>query len=251
MKIKTIIIEDELRAQELLEEMIKLYCPDLEIVSICSDLPSGVLAIRKYNPELVLLDIEMPGHSGLEILDFFAEKEVHFSIIFTTAYNNYAISAFKLSAIDYLTKPIEPTELIDSIERFKKKNKPNFESYSGLNELLKNKDQFKLAVPIGNMIKLIDINKILFLKADSSYTEIHLTDQNKLIASRTLKNFTEALNDEQVLFRCHKSYIVNLNHLTGYSKADGGSVILNENITIPISSEKMEELKGRINLVKR
>ena len=116
---KAIIIDDEKRARVSLNLLIQEYCPNVEIVAECENLPEGVKAIRKFNPDLVLLDIEMPGHSGLELLDFFDENDINFSIIFTTAYNEYALQAFKFSAIDYLLKPITEEDLSKSIEKYK------------------------------------------------------------------------------------------------------------------------------------
>lgn len=247
MKINTIIIEDEFRARELLKEMLKIYTPEINVIGESEDLTNGVKQIRKLKPDLVLLDIEMPNHSGLEILDFFDVNEIDFSIIFTTAYNDYAVQAFKLSAIDYLTKPIESAELISSIERYKKRTKNN--NFPKLKELLSQNK--KIAIPVGNTIRLIEYSQILYLKADSSYTEIYLTDQSKLVVSRTLKNFEEAFEKPHAFFRCHKSYIVNLMYMTSYIKSEGGTLVLNEATHIPISSEKMEELKTMINMVQR
>lgn len=250
MKYKAIIIDDEPRARELLREMVRMYTPELEIVAECADLTTGVKSIRKHKPELVLLDIEMPNHSGLELLDFFDEKEVDFSIIFTTAYNTYAIKAFKLSAIDYLTKPIEPGELTDAVERFKKKTGQNAANYSLLKENLAQKGTQRIAVPTGNITKLLEPKQILFLKADSSYTEIHLTDNSTIIVSRTLKNFEDAFDESSSFFRCHKSYIINLRYITAYVKSDS-HVVLNEKINIPITSERLEELTAKVKMIKR
>jgi two-component system LytT family response regulator len=130
--VKCIIIDDEPKARKLLEAIIQQYCPELTIEALCEDLPTGVKAIRKHHPQLVFLDIEMPGHSGLELMEFFNADEIDFSIIFTTAYNEYALQAFKLSAIDYLLKPIQHKELIESVDRFKK------------NQLIKQSQQIKV-----------------------------------------------------------------------------------------------------------
>lgn len=123
-----IIIDDEPKARALLEAIIKDYCPQLQLMALCEDLPSGVKAIKKYQPSLVFLDIEMPGHSGLELLDFFNEEEVNFNVIFTTAYDEYAIRAFRFSAIDYLLKPIQHTQLVEAVDRFFK-DRINFGRY--------------------------------------------------------------------------------------------------------------------------
>ena len=114
---KAIIIDDEKRARISLAYILQEYCPNVTIVAECENLPEGVKAIRKNQPNIVLLDIEMPGHSGLELLDFFDENDVNFSIIFTTAYNEYALQAFKFSAVDYLLKPINPEQLSEAISR--------------------------------------------------------------------------------------------------------------------------------------
>ncbi len=247
--IKVIIIDDEQRARILLKEMLIEYCDDIDIVTECDDLPTGVKAIRKHQPDLVFLDIEMPGHSGLEMLDFFDANEINFSIIFTTAYDQYAIQAFKLSAVDYLLKPIDPNELVTSVERYKKLLKKQKEDYLILKENLN--QPHKIAVPTGNTIKFIELENILFLEASSSYTEIVFADNTKLMVSRTLKNFEEVLNRNTLFFRCHKSYIVNIQFISDYVKSDGGYIILKNKTKIPISPEKTGELLEMMTLIKR
>ena len=157
---KAIIIDDEKRARVSLNLLILEYCPNIEIVAECENLPEGVKAIRKHNPDLVLLDIEMPGHSGLELLDFFDENEVNFSIIFTTAYNEYALQAFKFSAIDYLLKPINPEQLMDAVLRLEKQ-KQKLENFKILKENIQQETLTKIAVPSGNSLIFIDTTKII------------------------------------------------------------------------------------------
>ncbi|MBC7862973.1 MAG: response regulator transcription factor [Bacteroidia bacterium] len=248
---KAIIIDDELRARKLLSGILGEYAKNILVAEECGDLPSGVKAIRKHKPDVVFLDIEMPGHSGLELLDFFNEDEINFEIIFTTAYNQYAIQAFKLSAIDYLLKPIDTDELQNAIARFEKKKNTAAPNFSALKENLKNKDTNKIAVPTGNSFRFISLSDILYLKADSSYTEIYFIDGTKLIVSRTLKNFEEALDTSVAFFRCHKSYLVNPVYITEYIKSDGGYILLNGKTTIPISSEKVDELLETMKKVSR
>lgn len=247
---KAVIIDDESRARVLLQGMLETAVPEVEIVALCEDLPAGIKAIRKFQPDLVYLDIEMPGNSGLELLDFFNEEEIRFSIIFTTAYSHYAIKAFKLSAIDYLLKPIEQDELVASFERFKRTNERDKNNYSLLKENLKIRDSQKLAVPSGNSYRFIELDDIHYLKADGSYTQLVFTDETRLIASRTLKNFEEILDDSTSFFRCHKSFLVNSKYITGYNKSDG-HLLLKNNITIPISPDKISELMTQMKIVKR
>jgi two-component system LytT family response regulator len=249
-KYTAIIIDDELRARVLLQGMLESIVPEVEVVALCEDLPSGIKAIRKFQPDLVYLDIEMPGNSGLELLDFFNEEDIRFSIIFTTAYSHYAIKAFKLSAIDYLLKPIEQDELTASFDRFKRTNQRDKNNYSLLQENLRVTDAQKLAVPSGNTYRFIELDDIHYLKAEGSYTQLVFTDETRLIASRTLKNFEEILDDSTSFFRCHKSFLVNAKYITGYNKSDG-HLLLKHNISIPISTDKTAELMTRMKLVKR
>ena len=183
--IKAVIIEDELRAQVYLKAVLEKIAPEVEVVAVCDDLPSGVIAIRKQKPNLVFLDIEMPKYSGLEIINFFDENEINFEIIFTTAYNQYAIQAFKTSALDYLLKPIDSEELKEAMNRFKIKQKLSYKN------LLLAKEHFttetKIAIPDGNNLVMVSINDILYFKADSNYTQVVLTNGKKMITSRILK----------------------------------------------------------------
>ncbi|MBW7914390.1 MAG: response regulator [Taibaiella sp.] len=251
MNIKVIIIDYELMARNLLRGLLQSYCPNVEILADCPDLPNGVKAIRKLKPDLVFLDIEMPGHTGLELLDFFNEDEVDFSVIFTTAYNQYAIRAFKLSAIDYLLKPIEPADLEQAVERFEKFANRQRQALTLLKENLNNHSERKLAVPEGNSIKFIELDTIVYFKADSSYTEIHFTDDTKLVISRTLKNIEETLEGEQHFFRSHKSYLVNMKYVAEYVKSDGGYLLLKNDKEIPVTPDKVQELLEKNNFVTR
>lgn len=246
--IKAIIIDDEPRARVLLKGLLSEYCPEVQVMADCEDLPNGVKAIRKYKPDLIFLDIEMPGHSGLELLDFFDDEEIDFSIIFTTAYNQYAIQAFKLSAIDYLLKPIEPDELEEAVKRYRKhhKNEIGF-----LRDVLGGTSVTKIAVPVGNMVRFIELDTIMYLKADNTYTEIVTADENKLVVSRTLKNFEEALAGSQTFFRCHKSYMVNVNFVASYVKSDGGYLQLKNGFQLPVTHDRVNDFLKFSTFIKR
>ncbi|MBX7240272.1 MAG: response regulator [Bacteroidia bacterium] len=247
-KIKTIIIDDEPKARILLKGLIEEFCENLEVVAECHDLPSGVKAIHKYKPDLIFLDIEMPGHSGLELLDFFEEEKLSFSIIFTTAYNQYAIRAFKLSAVDYLLKPISPDDLINAVSLFEKKTKPySFQSMEFVRENLTEQNK-RIAIPTTSGFIFISLSDILLFKADNNYTEVITIHQEKHLASRTLKNFEDALSGNPLFFRCHKSYMINTELISHYVKSDGGYIILKNKQSIPISPEKVNDLM-KLNIV--
>jgi two-component system LytT family response regulator len=251
--IQAIIIDDELQGRKLLQALIKSHAPEINVIDECADLPNGVKAIRKHKPDLIFLDIEMPGHSGLELLDFFDEKEINFGIIFTTAYNEYAIKAFKMSAVDYLLKPISGEDLEQAMDRFHKrfsKTEPSKIKTETHLIGIENTEN-KIAIPVGQSIKFIDLDDIIYLKAENSYTEIHLQDTSKLLVSRTLKNFEDVLEDKSNFYRCHKSYIINRQFILDYVKSDGGYLILKPKIEIPISPDKVQGFLDGAMIVRR
>lgn len=247
---KAIIIDDEKRARVSLKLLLDEFCPSLEVVADCENLPEGIKAIHKHKPDLILLDIEMPGHSGLELLDFFDENEVNFSIIFTTAYNEYALQAFKFSAIDYLLKPINPDQLVEAIARLEKQ-KQKFENFKILKENIIQNRSSKIAVPSGNNLIFIDTSKILYIKAEGSYAEVFSCDETRNLVSRNLKNFEDILCTSKKFVRVHKSYLVNFEYVTAFHKSDGGSLELNTGVHIPVSVEKVQDIMECIHVIKR
>lgn len=233
---KAIIIDDELMARELLKGMLHTFCPQIEVVDLCENLPSGVKSIHKHKPNLVFLDIEMPGYSGLDLLDFFNEEEVNFSVIFVTAYNQYAIQAFKLSAVDYLLKPIESDDLTTAVQLFEKHQKAqnNFQILKdNLNSNIK-----KIALNTSNSIQFVNLDDILFFKADGSYTHVFLKENKNILTSKNLKYFEDTLIQNSNFVRCHKSFIVNTNYISEYVKSDGGYLVVC-NHHVSISNDKL------------
>ncbi|OWP82258.1 DNA-binding response regulator [Flavobacterium covae] len=245
-----IIIDDEKRARLNLSILLKEYCPEINIIAECENLPEGVKSIRKNKPDLIFLDIEMPGHSGLELLDFFDENEINFKIIFTTAYQEYAIQAFKFSAIDYLLKPINPKELVDATTRFSKE-KEKINNYQILKENLKEDTFRKIAVPSGNSLVFIEINDILFIKGEGAYSEISFTNNDKLLVSRNLKNFEDIICEQKNFIRIHKSFILNTNYIKSYNKSDGGSIEIQNGLHLPIAADKIQTILRAIEIIKR
>jgi two-component system, LytTR family, response regulator len=243
---KVIIIDDEQKARMLLKAMLNDCDPTLEIVADCDDLPSGVKAIKKLKPDLVFLDIEMPNYSGLELMDFFDENEINFKVIFTTAYSQYAIQAFRLSAIDYLLKPLNLDLLKESIERFQQKQEREAKNLMALKYNLESKKSKKIAIPQSNGTRFLDSEDIIYAKGDGAYTEVFLNTNEKLLISRNLKFLEVLVEGIDFLIRCHKSYIVNTHFITSYIKQDGGYLKLTGNIEIGVSPDKIEMVLGRI-----
>lgn len=234
---KAIIIDDEKRARILLKAMLEDHCPEVAVLSECADLLSGVQAIKKVKPDLVFLDIEMPENSGLELLDYFSEDEIDFSVIFVTAYNEYAIQAFKLSAVDYILKPINPESLVQAIQQHQKiiaKNHKQLEVLkSNLYELEK-----KIIIPSRDDMHYISPHEIIYIQGDGSYSNFFLKNKKRLMMSKNLRYVEQMLEPFDFLQRIHKSFIVNLNEIHSYSR-NTNKLILNEQIEISISQEKL------------
>lgn len=235
---KVIIIDDEIQAQSYLQTLLLEINPEIQILDICSNLPQGVYSIAQYQPDVVFLDIEMPRFNGLEITQFIEKENMNFGIIFTTAYDQYAIEAFKTNAIDYLLKPIDREELKDSLDRYAVKK----DMYSKVSKALQNVSPNRLIIPAGNDYQIIYLSEILFLKAEGSYTIVYLKDKSTFTASRLLKNFEKNLKAHPEFVRCHKSYIVNVNEIESISRADGGYITLKSGNQVPLSLDKLSEL---------
>jgi two-component system, LytTR family, response regulator len=243
--IKCIIIDDESRARKLLSTIITEYCPELTIEAECEDLPTGIKAIKKNQPQIVFLDIEMPGHSGLELLDFFNEDEINFSVIFTTAYNEYAVQAFRFSAIDYLLKPIQHGQLTEAVQRYiKQEERQKSAQLKNLKETLNSTgswEEKRIAVPSGQTIHFFKPADIIMIKGEAAYSEIYFANGSKMLASRNLKHFEELLKPIPVFFRSHKSFIVNKQCIKEYVKSDGGYLSLTNDLQAGISVDKIGE----------
>ena len=190
----------------------------------------------------------MPGYSGLDIFDFFDEYEIDFSIIFVTAYNEYAIQAFKLSAVDYVLKPIESDDLITSVSLFvKKKNAINVQSLKALQSNLNINSPKKIALNTMNAIAFVALKDILFLQAEGAYTKIVTVDGKSHIQSRGLKSFEYIIDANAQFIRCHKSFIVNTDYITDFVRKDGGYLLVNHEYMVGISSEKVSDILKKMS----
>ena len=240
---KAIIIDDENKSRRLLELLLKETSTEIDEIFQASDLISGVDIIKKEKPEIVFLDIEMPQYSGLEILDFFKEEEINFQIIFITAYNQYAIEAFKLSAIAYLLKPIDVTELKEAVDKtICVINKSNVNKQ--LDDLKKAFQQLslnKIALEIPKGIIFVNHDDIIFFEADAMYTLVYLQNGKTELICKPLKHFVDQLESKNIFYKPHRKYLVNLKHIKEFSKKDGFFLIMENNKTIPIARDNKEE----------
>ncbi|MFT3946943.1 MAG: LytTR family DNA-binding domain-containing protein [Agriterribacter sp.] len=244
--IKTIIVDDEPKGRLALQEKIKAYCPTVEIVGQAGNGLEAITLIDNLKPKLLFLDIEMPQMNGFEMLRKLKEK--NFFIIFTTAYDQYAIQAIKYSAFDYLLKPIDIEELKTAVNKIKATSENQFIAQLKLlqeNLALPVKKLHKLAIPSLESILFLEIHHIIHLEANSNYTNIYMADKTKIIASKTLKEFSELLPAD-IFFRTHHSHIINLNFIKRYIKGDGGQIELTDGSYIEVSRKNKEAFMQRI-----
>lgn len=235
-----IIIDDEMKGRIALSQKLHDYCSDVRLVGKAESGEEGIRLIEKLNPDIVFLDIEMPGMDGFEMLLQLPQKT--FDLIFTTAYDQYAIKAIKYAAFDYLLKPIDIEELKLAVSKSNNLQNRNTEKkLEILYQNLHSKSNLK-KIAISSMDGLIffNINDIIHLEASNNYTTIYFINHPKLIVSRTLKDFEDLLPAD-VFFRTHHSYLVNLNYIKRYIKGDGGQIEMQDGTYLDVSRRKKED----------
>jgi two-component system LytT family response regulator len=240
--ITAIIVDDDEFCCFQLQDLIKKYALGIEIVAVCNSGADGLIKIRELSPDLVFLDVEMPGMNGFEMIRKL--PAVNFEIIFTTSHEQYAIRAIRFSALDYLVKPLDSTALQDAISRMRDKMQEKLPAEEKKLELLgipAEKKFNNLAVPTMEGLLFIGIQDIIRCESDDKYTKIFLADKKMILASRTLGDFEELLAPHG-FFRIHKSYLINLSHLKKYLRGEGGQVIMADGSTLDVSRRKKEEL---------
>lgn len=240
--ITALLIDDEKNSRESLRKKIETYCPTIQIIGECANGIEGLESILQRNPDIVFLDIEMPHMNGFTMLQQIPEKR--FSLIFTTAYNQYAINAIRHSALDYLIKPVDINELIKAVQRAENSrlNNPQQIQISLLEQLLQNQQQPRqLAVATASGLEIIAMEKIIYLEAVGNYTNLHVENDRPLLASKTLKEFEEILPAEQ-FFRIHNASLVNIAAIKKYLKGDGGQVLLNNGLALDVARRRKDEL---------
>jgi len=244
MGLKTIIVDDEANARENLKILIDEFCPDLEVVGLADSVAQARTLVIDLNPEVVFLDIAMPKEDGFELLNHFEDRD--FSVIFTTAYNNYALKAFKADAIDYLEKPISIDDLQKAVEKLLRIHTiEDNEALAAKKEADQGND--RISVPTRDGFKIIKNEDITHLEASDNYTMIYMSDGSRHLSSKNIKVYEENLN-ANVFYRTHKSYIVNVeHHLCEFSRKEGNMAVLNNGKMIPVARRKMSDFLERIN----
>lgn len=240
--IKVIIIDDETHCTNVLQSLIKKVHSDYKITGIFTNPLQGLEFIKKNPPDLLFLDIEMPNLNGFTLLDNLLP--IDFDVIFTTAYDQYAIKAFRYSAINYLLKPITEKSIVKALSNWEKRRKKTTNQQWQLlqNQLDDSKEKCKqIALPTGVGYQIVEIGNIVRCQSDSNYTNIFCKDENKVLISRTLKEIEELLGDHGFL-RVHQSHLINPQFVKGILKHDGGSLIMNNDAEIPVSRQKSKQI---------
>lgn len=241
---KVAIIDDEKKARGLLQVLLKEHCPNVKEVREAEDLPSGVRLINSYQPDLVFLDIEMPGYLGIQLLDFLTPAQMNFELIFTTAYSQYAIKAFELNAIDYLLKPLRPSQVQQAVERVASKI-GQYQLDRRLEELrnsLQAPQISKVAFPLADGVLFVAFDELILMTADRMYTKVYTKKDGDFVVSKPLKFFISHLEDVRSFYRPHRSHLINLQYIKKYVNKDGGYILMDNGEIVSVSKEKKKEL---------
>jgi len=246
--LRAVIVEDEKRSRETLSGLLKLYCKTVEIVGEADGVQTGIDLIQKQKPDVVFLDIQMPDGTGFKLLENI--DDIKFEVIFTTAYDQFAIKAIKFSALDYLLKPIFPKDLVDAVKKAEQKKKSNTtkESIKILLENIKKPEDESpnIVLSTSEKINVVKVEDIIRCESDDCYTTFYFKNEKKLLISRTLKEHEELLR-EYSFIRPHKSHLVNAMYVKGFLKQDGGYVLLTDGSKVPVSRRKREKIIEIIN----
>jgi two-component system LytT family response regulator len=239
-KIKAAIIDDEMHCIKTLRYQIEKQFENVEVVFDTTDSTLAKALVENFKPDIIFLDIEMPVMNGLQFLSQF--DNIPFKVIFTTAYDQYAIKAIRLNALDYLLKPVDRNELEQAIEKFEQeKDFTAREQVTHLQLFREKKIRDTIALSASQGLFFVKINDIVYLEGDNSYTHVVMNDGKKYLVSKTLSNFDDILTGDNTFFRAHKSYVINLNYIKQYVRGDGGEIIMVDDKTISLSRNKKED----------
>lgn len=240
--VNAIIIDDERHSCDALKMLLDKCCPQVQVAAICHSGEEGINKIHELRPQLVFLDIEMPHMNGFQMLEQL--HAIHFEIIFTTSYDQYAITAFKFSALDYLLKPVDREELQKAVQKVSNKITPPVSQQ--LEILLQKINQptiavQRIALPTMQGLEFVPVESIISCSSNNNYTEFFMVEKKKLLVSRTLKEVEDMLADHSFV-RVHNSHIVNLNAITRYVKGEGGYLVMSDGSTVDVSRSRKDLL---------
>jgi two-component system LytT family response regulator len=243
-KIRTVLIEDERKSMMTLETLLERYCPEVEIVGTGSNVEQGIKVLNDSHPDLVFLDIAMPDGDAFDLLNRLGK--IDFSIIFITAYNEYALKAFEFSALHYLLKPVNYMDLQQAVQRYQK-TRPGDSIQSQLQVMNHNlQNHFdKITLPGSDGLEIIALRDIIRIEAASNYSMVYLTNKDTLIISKTMNQFEEILRNSNFI-RIHNTHMVNLEHVKKYQRGQGGMVILGDGTQLAVSRSRKNDFLERL-----
>ena len=248
MSLRALIVDDEADARENLRMMLEEHCPEVQIVGQAGSANEARQRIQELQPNALFLDIKMPGEDGFQLLSSIAELDL--PVVFTTAYDEYALKAFRENALDYLEKPIDHEELSRAVKKLTKAaGELGGQQPSAIAALLKDPASplsQRLAIPGRDGLVLLKLEDILYLEAADSYTTVHMKDGKRSVSSKHIRVFEDNL-DPKTFFRVHKSYIINLAYLKGFSRTEGNMAVLDNGTMIPVSRRRLPDFLGLIN----
>jgi two-component system LytT family response regulator len=247
-KIKTILIDDEPRGLSSLQKLLQLNCPEADVIASCNSAEEAKEKIHQLQPQLVFLDIAMPGKTGFDLLKELGE--INFEIIFVTAHSNFMVQAFRFSAVDYLLKPVDDGLLAEAVKRAGKKieEKASGQQIETFLHNIRHKSgsqKMKLCIPSLKGFQVVEIQDIIYCEASSNYTNFHFTNRPSICASKPIHEYEELLEDCGFV-RIHKSFVVNLEHIKEYIRGEGGSVKLNNGHEVEVSRRKKDLLMTKM-----
>ena len=241
---KVLIIDDESKARRLLTVLLTDHCSEVTEINEAPNLPEGVKAIHQIKPDIVFLDVEMPQYSGLELLDFIDVNQYDFEIIFTTAYAEYAVRAFELSAIDYLLKPLRPDKLKEAVKKVStslNKNQLN-KRIDALRENFQKNQFHKIAIPNSDGVLFINTDEIIAIEAQGAYSKVTTKNNGEILVSKPMSHFSRLLAEEELFFKPHRSFLINLRFVKQLVKKDGGYILMENDQIVSVSKENKESL---------
>jgi two-component system LytT family response regulator len=246
--ITALLIDDDGNLRNGMKSMLAMYAPDIKILGEADSVKDGITAIATHRPDVVFLDIQLGDGTGFDILEQLAQKQgkLTFHVVFITAHEEYAVKAFRFSALDYLLKPVDPEDLRKVVEKITKVLANN-DSYAHIDLLLENirkkVDKFKrIALSTSDGIHLFEVSDIIRLESQDNYTKFYIKDNKPVLIAKTLKEYEDLLS-EQGFERIHQSHLINLAYLKSYIKKDGGYAVMADNSNLPISQRKKERLQ--------
>ncbi|OYU53803.1 MAG: DNA-binding response regulator [Chitinophagaceae bacterium BSSC1] len=242
--LKAVIIDDEPDCVKLLALQLKMYCPKVQVLAECTSSETGLIRIKELQPDIVFLDIEMPVMNGFQLLEKLGN--INFSLIFVTAYDQFAVKAFRFNALDYLLKPIDGKDLKVAVEKALQQ-KPNLEQLKLMKQQLNVGEKHypdKIALPFQNGVIFTEIKNILYCESENNYTRFYVVEGRNYLVSKTLGDIQEVLEERNFL-RVHRQFLVNLDHIKKYVRGEGNYLILSNEINIPVARNKKEKLIER------